>query len=358
MTNTLFPLVSIVVPTYNSSPFIKKCLDTVFSTDYPNFEIIIVDDISIDDTLDIIKKEYSQKSNLKILINHEKKLAAGSRNVGFAAANGEYVALLDHDVDVEPNWIREMVAVAQLDLQIGIVQSKVFDINQRDLLQCVGVRIYPQMGWVISLGFGEKDKGQYDNIQNIVAGATGVMYRKSAFVESGGFDEQLGINLDDLDLNWRMWVIGYKTVFAKNAKTYHWTKVQQVRNKWIKQLNWEFHYAKMPRVFLKNYNLLNNLRYLPIYVSVASLRGLYNLIARQNPSPILGLLKSLKWNLIIIGDTLKERNRIQKTLRKISDNDLRGKILLDMNLYRIFKEMWLPLVKTGDDLAKQATTQL
>jgi GT2 family glycosyltransferase len=345
------PLVSIVIPTYNSKDFIEKCLETIFKTDYLNYEVIIVDDMSTDTTVSLIQEKFGTHKNMSIFINTEKKLAAGSRNICFSHSKGEFVALLDHDVEVHPLWVKEMVLTMEKDKNIGIVQGKIFDINRRDILQCVGVRIIPQVGWVDSIGFGEKDTGKYDNLDTIVGAATGVLYRKSAFDIVGGFDEELGINTDDLDLNWRFWIAGFTTKVSPGAIIYHWSKKQKLRDKWINRHSWEFHYAKFPRIFIKNYSLINVLKYLPIYLFVALARGVFNAVFRRNPATLTGLVASLWWNMKLLPDTLKERKRIQGSFRKLSDNQLKSKIFINKSLFIIFKNTWLPFVKSGEQMA-------
>lgn len=343
-----FPLVSIVIPTFNSSYFIEGCLSSVFKTKYPNYEVIIVDDCSTDDTLKYIKDNYGGNKKLKIFRNRKKQLAAGSRNKGFAHAKGKYVALLDHDVEVDSDWIKEMVKTIDVDDSIGIVQSKIHDINQKKLLQCVGVKIIPQMGWVVVLGHGKKDRGEFDNPDGIVAAATGIMYRKDVFKKVKGFDQKLGINIDDLDLNWRIWIAGFKTVVSPGAITYHWAKKQKTRDLWIRRLNWEFHYSKLPRVLVKNYSAVNLLRYLPVYLSISLMRGLFNAVFRFNFAPLLGFLGGTAWCIYELPDTLRQRFFIQRKLRKIDDDILMDKIFVKTSLIETFKRFWLPLTRNLD----------
>ncbi len=343
-----FPLVSIVIPTFNSSSFIDGCLSTVFETDYPNYEVIIIDDCSSDGTLKIIKERYGKSKNLRIFKNNKRRLAAASRNKGFRAAKGEFIALLDHDVEVHPDWIKEMVRKIMTEETMGAVQSKIHDINRKDLLQCVGVKIIPQLGWVVVLGHGKKDRGEFDNLDGVVGAATGIMYRRSVFKKIGGFDEKLGINIDDLDLNWRMWVAGFKTAIAPKAITYHWAKKQKVRDLWISRLNWEFHFSKLPRVLMKNYSGMSLLKYLPSYIIVSLTRGLFNLVFRLNFAPLAGFLGGLVWNVYEISDTYRHRIFIQKRLRKLDDNILMEKIFVKIPLIETFNKFWLPLVRNID----------
>jgi GT2 family glycosyltransferase/2-polyprenyl-3-methyl-5-hydroxy-6-metoxy-1,4-benzoquinol methylase len=346
------PLVSIVIPTFNSLIFIERCLKSVFKTDYPKYEVIIVDDCSIDGTLDLINSTFSKEienGRLRVYRNRTRVLAAATRNKGFAKAKGKFVALLDHDVEVRPNWIMEMVKIINDDKSIGVVQSKVLDINKRNFIHCVGVKILPHLGWIKAIGFGEKDVGLYDNLKGIVAGATGVLYRKESFVKIGGFDEKLGINLDDLDLNWRFWVAGFKTVLAPKAITYHWSKEQKTRDRWLRRFSWEFHYAKMPRVFIKNYSFISLIKYLPIYFVISLLRALFNVFFRLNFAPLAGLLKAYIWTIMCLPDSLKKRNHIQKELRKVSDKELsKIGVFVEESIFSFFRNYWLNMIRIGN----------
>ena len=86
---------SIIIPNYNSLKWIKRCLDSVLQQTYTNFELIIVDDISDDGSLDVIKE--SQDERIKLIENKVKKYNGGSRNVGIDNATGDYILFLDDD---------------------------------------------------------------------------------------------------------------------------------------------------------------------------------------------------------------------------------------------------------------------
>lgn len=346
-------LVSIVIPTYNSSSFIERCLSSVLKTTYPNYEVILVDDCSTDSTREILSRFAKKNKRIKLIFNQKNILAAASRNSGFNYSSGEFIALLDHDSEVDSHWITEMVKKMQTDNTIGIVQGKVYDINKRNTLQNVGLKIYPQTGWVYSPAWGVKDRKQFDAIQNIVAGATGVLYRKSAFKKIGGFDEYLGINVDDLDINWRMWIAGYSTVLAPHAITYHWSKKQHTRDSWIKRRSWEFHYAKILRIFLKNYSFPIVIYYTSSFLLISVFRGVFNIITRFNFSPIFGLLQSIIWNIQLLPNTLSERKSIQQQLRKKSDTELFNTIFLQDSIFFIFHKFWMPVIESGKKLSTE-----
>jgi len=150
------PLVSVVIPTYNASEFIVNALYSIFKTSYQNYEVVVVDDQSTDNTVDLINKHFSRRGKLKVHINKEKRLAAGSRNKGVRLAKGKYIALLDHDIEVDKKWLNVPVKMMERDDSIGTVQGVVLDMRRRDVIQHAGIMINSYLGWVISLGFGKK----------------------------------------------------------------------------------------------------------------------------------------------------------------------------------------------------------
>ena len=102
------PIISIIVPVYNAQNYIKKCLDSILNQDFENFEIIIINDDSYDNTLDILK--IYAKDRRIVLINNEENLGAGeSRNKGILFARGKYIGFVDNDDWIEPDYFSSMV---------------------------------------------------------------------------------------------------------------------------------------------------------------------------------------------------------------------------------------------------------
>lgn len=113
--------VSIVVPVYNSHATLPKCLDSLIAQTYQDIEIICVNDSSKDNSIDVIK-EYQQKDNRIVLINHEEnKNAGGARNSGIKASSGNYICFVDNDDWLTQDAISKLVE--QVDEDTDMVAS-------------------------------------------------------------------------------------------------------------------------------------------------------------------------------------------------------------------------------------------
>lgn len=114
-------MISIIIPNYNSEKYISKCLDSILSQNYNDFEVIVVDDGSTDQSAKIIQK-YCKKHKEITLICQDNLNAAIARNRGLKTANGDYALFLDSDDELEPNALSDMVETIKknnLDLVIG-----------------------------------------------------------------------------------------------------------------------------------------------------------------------------------------------------------------------------------------------
>ncbi len=125
-----FPLVTVVVLTYNNWEYTKACLFSVRSwSDYPNLEIIVVDNASSDGSPEKLREQERQDERVRVILNDANLGVAGGYNVGLRAARGDYVILLNNDTFVTRGWVRDLIRPMQLDPRIGLTGPLTNDIG-------------------------------------------------------------------------------------------------------------------------------------------------------------------------------------------------------------------------------------
>jgi len=329
-----FPLVSVVIPTLNSSKFYRPFLRSLFKLSYPNVEFIFVDDGSTDGSYESMKR-ICAKDKRFIFIQNKKRLGiAGSRNIGISKSNGKYVAFLEVDMEVDKRWLIILVEKMERNKKLAGVTPLVLDYHRRDVIQAAGIRIIPQLGWVVCIGFGE-NKDKFIGEKYVSLGAVGSLVRKDFIEKIRGFDEKLFRNVEDIDFGWRIWIAGGNIEFVPSSVVYHWTaKPWYMRGNEVTRVDQEFHLSKNLRLIIKNFELKNVIKYLPQALFIMLIRIFINLL-RGNLVPLLGGAKAFIWTLIYLPSTISERNHIQRQ-RKFSDSYLFGKLYEKGNFLQIY----------------------
>ena len=206
----ILPKISIIIVNYNGKELLQKCLESLFKTDYENFEVILVDNNSTDGSIEFVTKNYPKIIVIKLDSN---KGFAEPNNVGAKIAKGEHLLFLYNDTVTTSNFISEMVKVLQKDEQVAICQS---------LLLRPNGDVDSSGDFIDKIGIVYNSKTKIDQIKE-VSSARGacMMIRKKIFDKLGGFDEKFFFSFEDVDLGWRSWILGYKVVIAPNSIVYH-----------------------------------------------------------------------------------------------------------------------------------------
>ena len=239
------PLVSIVIPNYNRKELISSCLKSIVATRYANYEVIIVDDGSTDGAREVLLGFSRKYKNLKVLFNEKNSGPSITRNVGVKNSEGKYVVFFETDMEASPLWISQMVRVLEKKPGIGACHSRVFDLKRKAYIQADGMLLIPHTGWVVMRNYGLTINEADDSIANVVIGSVGTIVRKAILDKIGGFDEKLGHKVDDIDLGWRIWIAGFRSVCVPQAVTYHWGGKPQAARP-ISTIKAEYYFNKMP----------------------------------------------------------------------------------------------------------------
>lgn len=204
------PLISIIIVNYNGKNLLENCFDSLSKLTYPNFEIILVDNNSKDDSVKYVKERYPNTTIIQLDKNYG---FAKPNNIGAKKANGSYLLFLNNDTIVTENFIEELVEIMEKDPKIGISQSLLIRPNGE---------IDSSGDFVDNLGVSFSSKEKPAAIQNIFsARGASMMIRKTLFNKLEGFDEKFFISFEDVDLGWRSWIYGYKVVVVPNSIVYH-----------------------------------------------------------------------------------------------------------------------------------------
>ena len=217
--------VSIIIPHWNNVDVLSECLNSISSTDYPNFEIIIVDNASNDNSVEWVKSNYPRVT----LIENDKNYGyAGGCNIGADHANGEYLIFLNNDTIQEKNWVSNLVETMNSNSRIAALQPKVLNYYNKKLFDYAGgsggqmdVYCFPfARGRVFAKQ--EIDEGQYNNKEKCFwSSGTCFMVRKNLFYKAGGFDDTFFAHMEEIDLCWRLYAMGFEVWVDPQATVYH-----------------------------------------------------------------------------------------------------------------------------------------
>jgi len=215
--NDANPLVSIIILNYNAGKLIEECIDSIYQSNYKNYEIIVVDNNSKDTSHIECKKKFP----LIHLIENKKNLGyCEGNNVGIRSSNGRFVIILNPDTIVDPNWINELLCGYQ-KFGDGIYQPKFLTIDNKSVIQSTGNMIQ-LFGFGYSRNKGDQDQNQFNNIESInYASGTCLFTSKQIFTQLELFDPFLFAYHDDLDLCWRASMQGIQSYYVPTSIVLH-----------------------------------------------------------------------------------------------------------------------------------------
>jgi len=215
--NNSNPLVSIIILNYNAGKLLLNCIDSVFKSTYQNFEVIVVDNLSTDNSHVRCKEKFEK---IQLIENKENLGYCEGNNIGIRNANGEFIIILNPDTIVEPNWLNHLMS-AYNKFGEGLYQPKFFSLNEKLVIQSTGNMLH-----IFGFGFA-RDKGKIDNekiksIEKInYASGTCLFTSKIVLDKIGLLDPFLFLYHDDLDLGWRAAHVGINSFYVPKSIIYH-----------------------------------------------------------------------------------------------------------------------------------------
>jgi len=210
--------VSIVIVNWNGKKFLTACFDSLRNQAYQPNSIILVDNGSIDDSVEHVKRHYP-----------EVKIIALSNNLGFCKANNiaiksidsKYIALLNNDTVAHPMWLKNLVQALESNPKAGFAASKMLLYKNPNIIDRAG-DAYTRAGTGFLRGRGLPALNNYDRLEWVFGACAGAaMYRSDIFNDIGVFDEDFFLLYEDVDLSFRAQLKGYKCLYVPDAIVYH-----------------------------------------------------------------------------------------------------------------------------------------
>jgi hypothetical protein len=329
------PLVSIIIVNYNGYKYLGTCLSSLLPTCYKNYEIIVVDNNSSDDSVKKIK--YYQnifQDKLKLISLKENTGFTGGNNSGLSKAKGEYVVFLNNDTKVSPEWLSELVNVMEKRSEVGFAQSLLV------LLGKGNCRIDSAGDFIDYFGRSSRRGGDwpehmkaYSKVDEIFSGrGAALIIRMKIIEEIGSFDPLFFATYEDVDLCWRIRLRGYKGVLVPSSVVYH--KGSGTSHALI-----PFHLTKnLLLTHYKNYDFSNMIKYSALVVVGGQL--MQDLFEKK-PLEFRERLKALIWFTRNFKAATLKRLYIQYRVRRVSDEKIKESMLRSsvgfIFLYMLYK---------------------
>jgi GT2 family glycosyltransferase len=218
------PSVAIVILNYNGRNFLQQFLPSVLASSYSNKKIIVADNCSGDDSLEVLK----QFPDIKVSLFDKNYGFAEGYNRALKKITTDYYVLLNSDVEVTCRWIEPIIELMENDKRIAACQPKILSYKEKEYFEYAGAA----GGWIDALGYPfsrgrvfdehEKDLGQYnDNSEIFWATGAAMFVRASAFNEVNGFDGFFFAHMEEIDLCWRLQLAGYTIMCCPASVVYH-----------------------------------------------------------------------------------------------------------------------------------------
>ncbi|MCP4151501.1 MAG: glycosyltransferase [bacterium] len=242
--------VSIVVTCFNEAGNIGACVQSLLEQDYPKekCEIVISDGGSRDKTQEIVKEYMKKEPRLKLVVEKKKGTAAG-RNAGIKSATFDYIAFIDADCEAPPDWLS--LLVAEFKENVGKTENLVA-VGGRNIAPAECGRFVKAIETALDSypgSFSSAQGRQFKEITPVTSLATvNVLYDKRKVTVAGMFDETLGSEAEDAELNYRLYTEGNRFLFV--PRSYVWHKMRSTPGNWAKNM---FRYGKGRARLLKRY---------------------------------------------------------------------------------------------------------
>lgn len=217
-----YPKVFVITLNWNRKDDTIECIDSLKKLNYPNFQIVVVDNGSVDGSVAAIRAQFP---DITIIENRRNLGYAEGFNAGLKYAyehRADYFLILNNDTVIDSHALTQLVKVAEQDSQVGFVSGKVYFYNEPNRLQTVGKNTHPVYIIGSDIGGKEIDVGQYDEIrERDFVDDVFLLVRRCAYEQVGGYDPTFFLMYEEADWCARVRRVGFKIMYAPRSKIWH-----------------------------------------------------------------------------------------------------------------------------------------
>ncbi len=212
------PRLTVAILSYDGRHLLEVILPSLARQRYGDFEVVVVDNGSRDDTVQWLAESWPQ---VQVISLPENLGVTAALNVCTHAGDGELLALLNNDIELDPDCLGELVGALEAHPQAGWAAGKLRDFQRRELLDGAG-DVFTWAATGGRRGHGELDGGQYDEPGEVFGACGGAaLYRRSVLRLVGDFDEDFFAFYEDVDWNLRAQLAGFSCRYVPSALAYH-----------------------------------------------------------------------------------------------------------------------------------------
>ena len=234
--------------------------------DYDHAQLVVVDNGSRDGSAEYVRTHHPAVRVIELGSNQG---FAGAYNTAIEAVPAEWVALLNNDTRVHPAWLTELVAAAERNNAAAAAAAIVdWDGSRVDFVG--GLPTFIGHSWQID--YGQPVGREYSERQILFGCGGAVMFRRDVFLDNRGFDDDFFIYFEDVDIGWRLTLMGHPTVFAPKAVTYH--RLHGTTRTWAQAMRLRLYERNALATIFKNYDQDGLARVLPAAVALTLQRNL------------------------------------------------------------------------------------
>lgn len=321
-------LISVIIINHNGKQFLQKCLSSLLATNYPNFEVIFVDNGSSDDSVEYVKS-YFKDQRVSFVINDKNRGVPGGRNIGFEKARGAYVVFLDNDTEVEQNWLKELLRVFESDSRIAVAQSKLLRMVERNRFDHAGDYLTP-FGFLYERSNQAIDKGQFDKVEDILsAKGAATMIKSSVFKELGMYDDEYFMYQEETDFCFRVRLAGYRVVFAPKSIVWHAfsTPLKEKKEHYSQYVIRYYGCRNYISTLIKNLSFGSLCLILPTHIIMWLILSLIFCFKGRFKDSVW-IIQGIFFNLTNLSTHHKKRSVVQKSIRKVRDGTIFKEVMI------------------------------